>query len=90
MTVLAPTAAEARSHQTFNALLWAFSYPGRHFSLPVDGLGAFGVLALDYASMRGYSLAHPVVNEVRHPVSGVTFSAGHMRISQAEIVIYAV
>jgi alpha-D-ribose 1-methylphosphonate 5-triphosphate synthase subunit PhnH len=45
MTVPIPTAAEARSHQTFNALLWAFSYPGRRFSLPVDGLGAFGAIA---------------------------------------------
>ena len=54
-----------------------------------------GVLALGYASMRGYGLAHPTVNEVRlgyadvqlrHPISGATFSAGRMRVSQAEIV----
>jgi alpha-D-ribose 1-methylphosphonate 5-triphosphate synthase subunit PhnI len=54
-----------------------------------------GVLALGYASMRGYGLAHPTVNEVRlgyadvqlrHPVSGAVFSAGRIRVSQAEIV----
>jgi alpha-D-ribose 1-methylphosphonate 5-triphosphate synthase subunit PhnI len=54
-----------------------------------------GVLALGYASMRGYGMAHPTVNEVRlgyaevrlrHPVSGAIFSAGRARISQAEIV----
>ncbi|MEO7911682.1 MAG: carbon-phosphorus lyase complex subunit PhnI [Roseiflexaceae bacterium] len=54
-----------------------------------------GVLALGYASMRGYGLAHPTVNEVRlgyadvqlrHPISGIIFSAGRMRVSQAEIV----
>jgi alpha-D-ribose 1-methylphosphonate 5-triphosphate synthase subunit PhnI len=54
-----------------------------------------GVLALGYASMRGYGLAHPTVNEVRlgyadvllrHPISGAVFSAGRIRVSQAEIV----
>jgi alpha-D-ribose 1-methylphosphonate 5-triphosphate synthase subunit PhnI len=54
-----------------------------------------GVLALGYASMRGYGLTHPTVNEVRlshadvelrHPISGVRFSAGRVRISQAEVV----
>lgn len=54
-----------------------------------------GVLALGYASMRGYGLAHPTVNEVRlgyadvqlrHPVTGVTFSAGRIRISSGEVV----
>lgn len=54
-----------------------------------------GLLALGYASMRGYGLTHPTVNEVRlgyadlqlrHPISGAIFSAGRMRVSQAEIV----
>ncbi|MCU0494030.1 MAG: carbon-phosphorus lyase complex subunit PhnI [Chloroflexaceae bacterium] len=54
-----------------------------------------GVLALGYASMRGYGLIHPTVNEVRlgyadvvlrHPVSGAAFSAGRVRVSQAEVV----
>jgi ABC-type nitrate/sulfonate/bicarbonate transport system permease component len=45
--------------------------------------------------MRGYGLIHPTVNEIRlgyadvlleHPVSGVRFSAGRVRISQAEVV----
>lgn len=54
-----------------------------------------GVLALGYSIMRGYGLIHPTVNEVRlgyadvrlkHPATGVTFSAGRVRVSQAEIV----
>ena len=54
-----------------------------------------GALALGYASMRGYGLAHPTVNELRlghadvllrHPVSGELFSAGRVRVSQCEVV----
>jgi alpha-D-ribose 1-methylphosphonate 5-triphosphate synthase subunit PhnI len=45
--------------------------------------------------MRGYGLIHPTVNELRlahaeievtHPVTGVSFSAGRARVSQAEVV----
>ncbi len=52
-----------------------------------------GVLALGYAAMRGYGNAHPTVNElrlgeanvvVRHP-RGTEFSAGRVRVSQAEV-----
>lgn len=52
-----------------------------------------GLLALGYSAMRGYGNAHPTVNElrlgeaevmVRHP-SGVAFSAGRVRVSQAEV-----
>jgi alpha-D-ribose 1-methylphosphonate 5-triphosphate synthase subunit PhnI len=54
-----------------------------------------GILALGYAGMRGYGIVHPTVNEVRlgygdvqmrHPVTGASFSAGRVRISQGEIV----
>jgi alpha-D-ribose 1-methylphosphonate 5-triphosphate synthase subunit PhnI len=54
-----------------------------------------GVLALGYSSMRGYGLIHPTVNELRlahaevmvkHPVTGADFSAGRVRVSQAEVV----
>lgn len=54
-----------------------------------------GVLALGYAGMRGYGIVHPTVNEVRlgygevkltHPLTGAVFSAGRVRISQAEVV----
>jgi len=54
-----------------------------------------GLLALGYASMRGYGFIHPTVNELRlaktevnvkHPVTRETFSAGRVRVSQAEIV----
>ncbi|MEL6913059.1 MAG: carbon-phosphorus lyase complex subunit PhnI [Pseudomonadota bacterium] len=53
-----------------------------------------GVLALGYAAMRGYGQAHPTVNELRlaeaeiavtHP-DGRRFSAGRVKISQAEVV----
>ncbi len=52
-----------------------------------------GVLALGYAAMRGYGSAHPTVNElrlaeaevrVRHP-RGTVFSAGRVKVSQAEV-----
>lgn len=52
-----------------------------------------GVLALGYSAMRGYGNAHPTVNElrlgeaevvVRHP-RGTEFSAGRVRVSQAEV-----
>ncbi len=54
-----------------------------------------GILALGYAGMRGYGLAHPTVNEVRlgyadvrlrHPITGEVFTAGRIRLSQTEIV----
>lgn len=54
-----------------------------------------GVLALGYAAMRGYGGIHPTVNELRlayaevelkHPVTGAVFSAGRIRLSQAEVV----
>ena len=54
-----------------------------------------GVLALGYASMRGYGLIHPTVNELRlgyaevglrHPITGEIFSAGRVRVSQAEVI----
>lgn len=54
-----------------------------------------GTLALGYASMRGYGLTHPTINELRlayadvnltHPLTGKTFSAGRIRVSQAEVV----
>jgi len=53
-----------------------------------------GVLALGYAAQRGYGQAHPTVNElrlaeaevqVRHP-RGTLFSAGRVKVSQAEVV----
>ena len=52
-----------------------------------------GMLALGYAAMRGYGNAHPTVNElrlaeaelrVRHP-RGTVFSAGRVKVSQAEV-----
>ncbi|MEL6203120.1 MAG: carbon-phosphorus lyase complex subunit PhnI [Pseudomonadota bacterium] len=53
-----------------------------------------GALALGYSAMRGYGSAHPTVNEVRlaeaeivvsHP-DGRSFSAGRVKVSQAEVV----
>lgn len=53
-----------------------------------------GALALGYAAMRGYGQAHPTVNELRlseaeivvsHP-RGTVFSAGRVKVSQAEVV----
>lgn len=53
-----------------------------------------GMLALGYSVMRGYGNAHPTVNElrlaeaevrVRHP-RGTVFSAGRVKVSQAEVI----
>lgn len=52
-----------------------------------------GLLALGYSAMRGYGNAHPTVNELRlgeaevlvPHLSGARFSAGRVRISQAEV-----
>lgn len=53
-----------------------------------------GLLALGYSAQRGYGAAHPTVNELRlaeaelrvkHP-SGTVFSAGRVRVSQAEMI----
>jgi alpha-D-ribose 1-methylphosphonate 5-triphosphate synthase subunit PhnI len=52
-----------------------------------------GMLALGYSAMRGYGNAHPTVNELRlaeaevrvkHP-RGTVFSAGRVKVSQAEV-----
>lgn len=52
-----------------------------------------GMLTLGYAAMRGYGNAHPTVNELRlaeaevrvtHP-RGTVFSAGRVKVSQAEV-----
>jgi alpha-D-ribose 1-methylphosphonate 5-triphosphate synthase subunit PhnI len=73
----------------------AFPAPRAHRLQSLSRADTGGVLALGYSSMRGYGLAHPTVNEVRlgyadvvlrHPLSGVPFSAGRMRVSHAEIV----
>ncbi|NJP05591.1 MAG: carbon-phosphorus lyase complex subunit PhnI [Chloroflexaceae bacterium] len=54
-----------------------------------------GLLTLGYAGMNGYGITHPTVNELclayadvylRNPLTGTPFSAGRVRISQAEIV----
>jgi alpha-D-ribose 1-methylphosphonate 5-triphosphate synthase subunit PhnI len=54
-----------------------------------------GLLSFAYTHMRGYGTVHPTVNEVRlgyadvmlnHPATGVTFSAGRVRVSQGEVV----
>ena len=39
------SAAEARAHQTFTALMWALSQPGQAQSLPTGGLAAFAAIA---------------------------------------------
>ncbi len=53
-----------------------------------------GMLTLGYSAMRGYGNAHPTVNElrlaeaelrVRHP-RGTVFSAGRVKVSQAEVI----
>jgi alpha-D-ribose 1-methylphosphonate 5-triphosphate synthase subunit PhnI len=73
----------------------AFPAPRAHRLQSLSRADTGGILALGYSSMRGYGLTHPTVNEVklgyadvrlRHPVTGVIFSAGRIRISQTEVV----
>jgi alpha-D-ribose 1-methylphosphonate 5-triphosphate synthase subunit PhnI len=73
----------------------SFPAPRAHRLQSLARADTGGVLALGYASMRGYGLAHPTVNELRlgyanvtlrHPVTGVEFSAGRVRVSQAEVI----
>jgi alpha-D-ribose 1-methylphosphonate 5-triphosphate synthase subunit PhnH len=40
------TAEEARTRETFLALMWAMSYPGRTYTLPVNGRRSEGVFAI--------------------------------------------
>lgn len=84
-------AAEDIPDLTREPLLFPASRAHRLQSLARAETG--GVLALGYAAMRGYGNAHPTVNElrlaqaevvVRHP-RGTEFSAGRVRVSQAEV-----
>ncbi|NWF67485.1 MAG: carbon-phosphorus lyase complex subunit PhnI [Chloroflexi bacterium] len=78
---------------TTDAIL--FPAPRAHRLQALARADTGGVLALGYASMRGYGLIHPTVNELRlgyaevemkHPLSGESFSAGRVRVSQAEVI----
>lgn len=73
----------------------AFPAPRAHRLQSLARADTGGVLALGYASMRGYGLAHPTVNEVklayadvrmRHPLTGAVFSAGRVRLTHTEVV----
>ncbi len=72
-----------------------FPAPRAHRLQALSRADTGGVLALGYASMRGYGLIHPTVNELRlgyaevnmkHPITGEPFSAGRVRVSQAEVI----
>ncbi|MEI7772441.1 MAG: carbon-phosphorus lyase complex subunit PhnI, partial [Chloroflexales bacterium] len=73
----------------------SFPAPRAHRLQSLARADTGGVLALGYAGMRGYGMSHPTVNELRlgyaevtlrHPTTGVEFSAGRVRVSQAEVV----
>jgi alpha-D-ribose 1-methylphosphonate 5-triphosphate synthase subunit PhnI len=73
----------------------AFPAPRAHRLQSLSRADTGGTLTLGYASMRGYGLIHPTVNEVRlgyaevrlrHPVTGAAFSVGRARVSQGEVV----
>ena len=68
--------------------------PRAHRLQALSRADSSGILTLGYASMRGYGLTHPTVNELRlayadvmlkHPLTGAEFSAGRVRVSQAEV-----
>ncbi|UCI31704.1 carbon-phosphorus lyase complex subunit PhnI [Mesorhizobium sp. B4-1-4] len=71
-----------------------FPVPRAHKLQSLARADTGGTLALGYATTRGYGDIHPTVNEVRlaeapvllrHP-RGTVFSAGRVRVSQAEII----
>jgi len=71
-----------------------FPVPRAHKLQSLARADTGGTLALGYATMRGYGDVHPTVNELRlaeapvrlrHP-RGTIFSAGRVRVSQAEII----
>jgi alpha-D-ribose 1-methylphosphonate 5-triphosphate synthase subunit PhnI len=73
----------------------ALPAPREHVQQLLARADTGGLLALGYASMRGYGLAHPTVNElslshaelrVRHPITGAPFCAGRVRVSQCEVI----
>lgn len=73
----------------------AFPAPREHRLQSLSRADTGGVLAIAYSTMRGYGLTHPTVNELRlgyaeirlrHPVTGIAFSAGRIRLSHAEVV----
>ncbi len=73
----------------------SFPAPRAHRLQALARADTGGTLALGYASMRGYGLTHPTINELRlayadvkltHPLTGKPFSAGRVRVSQAEVV----
>lgn len=73
----------------------SFPAPRAHRLQALARADTGGTLALGYASMRGYGLTHPTINELRlayadvtltHPLTGKSFSAGRIRVSQAEVV----
>lgn len=73
----------------------SFPAPRAHRLQALARADTGGTLALGYASMRGYGLTHPTINELRlayadvkltHPLTGKPFSAGQVRVSQAEVV----
>jgi alpha-D-ribose 1-methylphosphonate 5-triphosphate synthase subunit PhnI len=85
-------AAEIPDVTTDNVM---FPAPRAHRLQALARADTGGVLALGYSIMRGYGLIHPTVNELRlgyaeveltHPVTGATFSAGRVRVSQCEVV----
>lgn len=72
-----------------------FPAPRAHRLQALSRADTGGVLTLGYSDMRGYGSNHPTVNEVRlayadvklsHPLTGKPFSAGRIRVSQAEVV----
>jgi alpha-D-ribose 1-methylphosphonate 5-triphosphate synthase subunit PhnI len=90
-----PTEVDAADLPDITSDSVLFPAPRAHRLQTLARADTGGVLALGYASMRGYGLIHPTVNElrlahadvkVRNPVTGAPFSIGRVRVSQAEVV----
>jgi alpha-D-ribose 1-methylphosphonate 5-triphosphate synthase subunit PhnH len=57
--------SEAQSQQTFRALMWAFSHPGRPYTLTRSGLGAFEAISTALLDLEtSYYTSHPLLKRV--------------------------
>jgi alpha-D-ribose 1-methylphosphonate 5-triphosphate synthase subunit PhnH len=65
MAAPAISAAEARRHETFTALMWALSQPGQIHRLPASGLAAFGAIADALIDLEtSYYTDHPALGQL--------------------------
>ena len=88
-----PAAADAPFDVTKDSLLFPAPRSAALQTLARGETG--GLLLLAYSNMRGYGNIHPTIGElrvgymplrVRHPLTGETYTAGEVKVTEAEIL----